>query len=330
MPAARTWLRNPRFDLGLQIGALAGVAPALLLYAFWGSAQASSFVPLASLVAIPFLHVFASFFVAFSDERNQSATSPQRLAAMWLAWAASALVLQATLPRALATFALLYGGWHIFRQNFGFLRELARRGGAAGDRALRRLDHAACAAPALALWLLVSTRGPWRFIGADIFHVAVPEPLLAVALAAVPVTAALRALRGPRAIGFASVMLLAGNAAALLVPALFLDDLTLVYTLSASFHGIQYLAYVSERERERQPDAHPTSVLAPLGGAIVLSMLGWTLAVGMCASFLSPAHADTALLVAWYAIVPFHYFVDGRIWRPALRRSRLPAQRSPA
>jgi hypothetical protein len=90
--------------------------------------------------------------------------------------------------------------------------------------------------------------------------------------------------------------------------------------LSASFHGIQYLAYVSERERERRPEAHPTGVLAPLGGAIVLSMLGWTVAVGAAASFLSPAHADTALLVAWYAIVPFHYFVDGRIWRPAARR----------
>ena len=30
---------------------------------------------------------------------------------------------------------------------------------------------------------------------------------------------------------------------------------------------------------------------------------------------LSPSWANQAILVAWYAIVPFHYFVDGRIWR---------------
>src|SRR5512143_1662187 len=77
----------------------------------------------------------------------------------WAGWAMGALVLLAVAPRALATAALLYGGWHIFRQNFGFLRELAGRADVGGDAWLRRLDHAACAAPAVALWLLVTSRG---------------------------------------------------------------------------------------------------------------------------------------------------------------------------
>jgi hypothetical protein len=312
-----TWLRSPRFDVGLQLGALAGILPALLLYAGFGAARASSFAPLASLIAIPFLHVFGSFFFAFSTERNQSPSPPRRLAAQWALWGAAVLVLQAIAPRALATFALVYGGWHILRQNFGFLRELAHRAGLAGDRTLRRRDLAACAAPAVALWLLVASRGPWSFFAAEIYHPPVPAWLLALAFAAVPATAIWREQRwaGRARASAAGWLLLAGNAAALLVPALLLDDLTLIYTLSASYHGVQYLAYLVERERERRPEQHATFALLPLASAISLSMLAWSLALALVGWLASPERAGHVLLFAWYAIVPFHYFVDGRIWR---------------
>src|SRR5439155_25808004 len=88
-----TWLRSRRFDLWLQLGALAGIAPALAIYASLDGAHASSFLSLASLIAVPFLHVFGSFFFAFSTERNRS-VSPRRLAAQWALWAAAALGLQ--------------------------------------------------------------------------------------------------------------------------------------------------------------------------------------------------------------------------------------------
>src|SRR5438045_1899311 len=157
MSASSVWLRTPRFDVGLQLAALIAVAPPLFLHAF-APRDAASALPLALLIAIPFIHVFGSFFFAFSTERNRSPSPPAKLAAIWVGWTIAALGLLALAPRALATFALLYGGWHILRQNFGFLRELARRGGLGGDRVLRRLDLAACAAPAVALWLLVATR----------------------------------------------------------------------------------------------------------------------------------------------------------------------------
>lgn len=318
MEAPRTWLRTPRFDLGLQLGALAGILPAIVIYVAYDAAHASSLLPLASLIAIPFLHVFGSFFFAFSSERNRSASPPRRLAAYWAVWAACVVALQAAAPRALATFALLYGGWHILRQNFGFLRELAHRGGLAHHRALRRLDLAACVAPAAALWLLVADRGPWRFIGSDVYHAPVPRALLALAFAAVPATALVRErwLAGRSRTAAAGLLLLAGNAVALLAPALVLDDLTLIYTLSASYHGMQYLAYLAERERDRLPDEHPTRVLLPLASAIVMSMLAWFLALTLVA-WAVPTGADQAIVLAWYAIVPFHYFVDGRIWRRA-------------
>ncbi len=318
------WLRSRRFDWSLQIGALAGIAPPLVLYASFGTARASSCLPLASLVAIPFLHVFGSFFYAFSPERNRSASSPRRLGAQWVLWAAAALGLSLALPRALATFALLYGGWHILRQNFGFLRELAHRSGLAQDPALRRLDLAACMAPAIALWLFVASRGPWRFIAADVYHAPVPSWLLGLAFAAIPATMLLRerALAGRRASSRAGLLLLTGNCAALVGPTLLLSDLTLIYTLSASFHGVQYLAYLAEREREARPDLHPTGVLVPLASAIVLSMLAGSLTVAAVAWLFSPARAQEAVLIGWYVIVPFHYFVDGRIWR------RLPHQRA--
>jgi hypothetical protein len=315
------WLRTPRFDLGLQLGALAAVAPPLVLYASSGGSDARAVLPLAALIAVPFVHVFGSFFFAFSIERNGSSSPPARLAAIWAGWTVAALGLMVLAPRALATFALLYGGWHILRQNFGFLRELAGRGGLGADRVLRRLDLAACAAPAVALWLLVAARGPWSFIGVEIHHAVVPRWLVALAFAAVPVTALLRErrLRGRRLSSRAGALLLGGNAAALLVPALLLDDLTVIYTLSASYHGLQYLVYLAQRERERQPHEHPGRVLLPLASAVVWCMIAWSAALALLAWILSASAAQWVLAAAWYAIVPFHYFVDGRIWKPTRR-----------
>jgi hypothetical protein len=303
---SRIWLRSPRFDVGLQLVPLAVVAPAALLYAGLDAGRAAAVLPLAMLFALPFLHVAGSFVFAFSPERNRSASPPRRLAALWALWAIAVLALLPIAPRALATGALLYGGWHIFRQNFGFLRELAGRAGAGGDRALRRLDHAACAAPAVALWLQIAAHGPWSFIGVEVGRLAVPDAVLGLAFAAVPATALLRqARRGAPAGG---LLILGGNALALLGPALLLDDLTLIYTLSATFHGVQYLAYLVERERERD------RTLLPLASGIVLSMMAWLAAV-MALSLLPLALAERALAGLWYLIVPFHYFVDGRIWR---------------
>jgi hypothetical protein len=314
---AGVWLRTPRFDLGFQLAALAGILPAVVIYAVASPARANSVLPLAALIAVPFLHVFGSFFFAFSGERNASASPPRLLAWLWAGWIAVSLALQGVAPRGLATFALIYGGWHIFRQNFGFVRELARRAGNHGDATLRRLDHAACAAPAVFLWLLIADRGPWTFMGADVYHVAVPAWLLAAAALAVPATVALRELHlsGRNRGGRAGLLLLAGNAAALVGPALVLRDLTLIYTLSASYHGIQYLAWLGEKERERRPDDEPARALAPLLSAIILSMLAWAAALVLLFWLLPAGRGDRPLLVAWYAIVPFHYFVDGRIWR---------------
>jgi hypothetical protein len=313
------WLRTARFDVGLQAVALAGIAPVLLLQAAAAAQGAAAVLPLAPLIAVPVVHVFGSFFLAFSHERNLSPTSPSTLATLWGGWTIAALVLMVIAPRGLATLALLYGGWHILRQNFGFLRELAGRGGRGGDRVLRRLDLAACAAPAVALWLLVASFGPWSFIGAEIHHAAAPGWLLALAFAAIPLTALLRQrrLRGSRLSTRAGLLLLGGNAAALLGPALIFRDLTLIYTLSASYHGLQYLLYVAERERERQPHEPPGRVLLPLVSAILACMLAWSGALSLLALIFSPPVAQWMLAAAWYAIVPFHYFVDGRIWRRA-------------
>jgi hypothetical protein len=318
--ATTIWLRSPRFDGWMQAGALACIAPALAIHAAVDPARAASWLPLASLIAIPFLHVFGSFFFAFSPERNQSPSPPFLLAVQWALWVAAAAALSITAPRALATFALLYGGWHILRQNFGFLREVAHRAGRAHDRTLRGLDLAACLAPAVALWLFVAARGPWRFVAADVYHPPVPRLLLVLAFIAVPLTVALRqrhlGLRSPTL--RADLLLLAGNCAALLGPALLLSDLTFIYTLSASYHGFQYLAYLVERERERHPEQHANGVLLPLASAITLSMAALFGALTLVAWLFSPEWANQLLLVLWYAIVPFHYFVDGRIWRRRL------------
>jgi hypothetical protein len=318
------WLRSPRFDVWMQAGPLACIAPALAIYAALEPAHAARFLPLASVVAIPFLHVFGSFFFAFSPERNQSPSPPRWLVAAWALWGVSAVALSVAAPRALASFALIYGGWHILRQNYGFLRELAHRAGRGQDGALRRLDLAACLAPAVALWLLVAARGPWRFISADVYHPEIPRFFLVLAFLAVPLVTALRqwhlGRRSPS--GGAGLLLLCGNSVALLGPALLLSDLTLIYALSASYHGFQYLAYLVERERERQPQIHSNGVLLPLATAITLSMAGSFGALTGVAWLLSPERATQLLLVAWYAIVPFHYFVDGKIWR---RRAGLAA-----
>jgi hypothetical protein len=313
---SRIWLRAAHFDGWLQAGALACIVPALLIHAGVDATRAASYVPLASLIAVPFLHVFGSFFFAFSTERNQSASPPRRLAWQWALWAVAASLLQAWAPRALSTFALLYGGWHILRQNFGFLRELAYRAGRAESRLLRWADLTACATPAVALWLFVAARGPWRFIAADIYHPTIPSFVVIVAFVAVPASVLLRETLAPhRGSRRAGLLLLAGNAVALLGPALLLSDLTLVYTLSASYHGFQYLAYLAERERERHPESHPNGVLLPLGGAVLLSISGVFGALAVVSWLFSPERAEQLLLIAWYAIVPFHYFVDGRIWR---------------
>ena len=126
-----------------------------------------------------------------------------------------------------------------------------------------------------------------------------------------------------RASSTAGLLLLAGNAAALLGPALLLDDLVLIYTLSASYHGFQYLAYLAEREREQRPSEDPTRVLLPLATAILFSMVGWFAALTAVSLLISRVRAEQLLLAAWYAIVPFHYFVDGRIWRRVDSRARL-------
>ena len=322
MRSSTVWLRSPGFDLSLQVGALVGIAPVLLIYACLGATRASSLLPLASLVTIPFVHVFGSFFFAFSKERNTSASSPRRLGLQWFVWAAAAVAMQAFAPRALATLALLYGGWHILRQNFGFLRELAGRAGLGADRTLRTLDLVACAAPAVALWLLISARGPWRFLTADVYHLPVPAGLLALAFAAVPATVILRErwLAGRSASSGAALLLLAGNSVALLAPALFVHDLLLIYTLSASYHGFQYLGYLVTRERERSDAPQATAVLVPLGTAILYSMFALFAALALVGWLFSPAAAERTLLVAWYVIVPFHYFVDGRIWRRGAAR----------
>jgi hypothetical protein len=319
-PGARTiWLRSPRFDAWLQAGALIVIAPALAVYAALGTASASALLPLVSLVALPFLHVFGSFFFAFSAERNQSASSPRRLAVQWALWTVTALGLQVVAPRALATFALLYGGWHILRQNFGFLRELAARSGLVADRTLRRLDLAVCLAPAVALWLWLAARGPWAFLAYEVYHPSVPGWLVAIAFAAVPITIALRERRFARGrrVSTAGLLLCAGNVVALLLPALLVHDLLLIYTLSATYHGFQYLAYLAVRERERSPSEPPVAVLAPLASAILLSMVALLVALTLVEWLVAPGRANDALVVVWYAIVPFHYFVDGRIWRRA-------------
>lgn len=318
MSSSALWLRSARFDVGFQFGALLGILPAVLVYRFANEGQAATFMPMASLFAVPLLHVFGSFFFAFSAERNQSPSRPAGLALCWVAWVVAALVLLERASELLATFALVYGGWHIFRQNFGFLRELAGRGRNGADRRLRRLDMIASATPAMALWLLISARGPWRFLGAEVIHLPIPYELVMLALALVPVSALLRILMQPRG-ERAAALLLTGNAVALLGPALFLDDLVLIYTLSASYHGIQYLAYLAERERERQPSAHPAQALLPLFHSIFLAMLGWFSLAALLA-LLAPADAERVAIAAWYAIVPFHYFVDGRIWKVGAAR----------
>lgn len=313
----RTWLRNPRFDVALQLGALAGILPALLVYAALGTARGASVLPLALLIALPFLHVFGSFFFAFSEERNRSASSPRWLLGAAAVWIVVSSLLQAVTSRGLATFALLYGGWHILRQNFGFLRELAGRAGLGADRGLRRLDLAACLAPAVALWLLVADRGPWTFMGADVYHLAVPRWLLALAFVAIPATCLFRERRiaGRANARTASLLILAGNAGALVGPALFLDDLTIVYTLAASFHGIQYLAYLADRQRAVSPHTPTAQLLAPMASMIVLCTIGWLLLLALLMWLLPQARVNQAVLLVWYAAVPFHYFVDGRIWR---------------
>jgi hypothetical protein len=314
---SRVWLRSPRFDGWLQVGALACVTPALVIHSTLDPTRAASYMPLASLIAIPFLHVFGSFFFAFSKQRNASASPPRLLAIEWAVWGVAAVALSLTVPRLLATFALIYGGWHILRQNFGFLRELAHRAGHAQDRTLRRLDLAACLAPAVALWLFVAARGPWRFIDADIYHPAFPRLIIVVAFFAVPITISLRqrhlGWRSPS--GRAGLLLLAGNGAALLGPGLLLSDLTFIYTLSASYHGFQYLAYLVEREREQHRELHPNAALLPLAAAVTLSMFAWFGALTVVSWLFSPERTMQLLLIAWYAIVPFHYFVDGKIWR---------------
>jgi len=298
----------------------------LLIYAALGATRASSLLPLASLVTIPFVHVFGSFFFAFSKERNESAWSPRRFGAQWVAWATAVFAMQAFAPRALATLALLYGGWHILRQNFGFLRELAGRAGLGGDRTLRMLDLVACAAPAVALWLFISERGPWRFLIVDVHHLPVPKWLLALAFAAVPVTVMVRErwLAGRSASSNAALLLLAGNSVALLAPALFVHDLVLIYTLSASYHGFQYLGYLVTRERERSGAPLTSAALLPLGTAILYCMFALFAALALVGWVVSAAAAERTLVVAWYVIVPFHYFVDGRIWRrPARARTAI-------
>lgn len=331
--ARSRWLHSARFDAWLQLGALLSVAPALALYATLGSGHASTYLSLGALVAIPFLHVFGSFFVAFSRDRNTSATTPRQLVVVWAVWTLVVLAVHRAAPRELATFALLYGGWHILRQNFGFLRELAGRAGLGEDRSLRRWDLATCFAPALALWAYLSARGPWRFISDEIHHVPVPPWLLAGIFAAVPVCAvgrelwiarlARRALPSRARTSLAGTLLVAGNAVALLLPALLLDDLLLIYTLAATYHGFQYLAYVANREQQRAGRGLPSFMLgesaslalAPLCGAIALMMMAWFAALLLAGLLLGPALAERVLLVLWFAIVPFHYFVDGRIWR---------------
>ena len=152
---------------------------------------------------------------------------------------------------------------------------------------------------------------------ADVYHLAVPSWLLALAFAAVPATVILRERRlaGRSASSGAALLLLAGNSVALLVPALFVHDLLLIYTLSATYHGFQYLGYLVTRERERSGGQLATAVLLPLGTALLFSMFALFVALGLVGWLFSPAAAEQTLLVAWYAIVPFHYFVDGRIWR---------------
>src|SRR5262245_14139708 len=49
-PVQRIWFRSPRFDLGLQLGALVGIAPPLLVYAALDPTRASSMLPLVSLI----------------------------------------------------------------------------------------------------------------------------------------------------------------------------------------------------------------------------------------------------------------------------------------
>jgi len=56
-------------------------------------------------------------------------------------------------------------------------------------------------------------------------------------------------------------------------------------------------------------------VLLPLASAILFAMLAWSGAVMAIGALASTGIADRALVSAWYAIVPFHYFVDSRIWR---------------
>jgi hypothetical protein len=330
----RIWLRSASYDVWLQGGALLGVAPALVLSATLGQAQMAAYLSLATLIAIPFLHVFASFFVGFSG-RNASATSPSRLLRYALIWTVVVAGLHRVTPRGLATFALLYGGWHILRQNFGLLRELADRAGLRQDARLRRLDLVACLAPAVALWLWVSARGPWSFLGGDVYHLSLPAPVLWAALAAVGVTALARErhVRSLPGVGGSATaaggLILGGNAVALLVPALLLNDLVLIYAVAASYHGFQYLAYVAERERERErhtaghrtlPAARPDDPfdlqpLVPLSSAVVVMMMAWVSVLLLAGLLLGPERAEQVLLVAWYLIVPFHYFVDSRIWR---------------
>jgi hypothetical protein len=335
----RTWLRSPGFDLQLQLGALLGVAPALLVHAAFDAERASSYLSLATLVAIPFIHVFGSFFYAFSAERNRSDTPPPRLFAIAAVWVVAVLVLSRVAPRGLATFALLYGGWHIARQNFGLLRELSHKAGLAADPTLRRLDSLATLTPAIALWVLISTRGPWRFIAADVHHLPLPAWLLWAAFLMVPASLLVRELwlrrlvqtAGRPSPSVAGLLLLTGNAAALLVPALLLDELTLIYTLAASYHGFQYLAYLSGREHDRQArdplsvGTSPILALLPLAGAVALMMMLWFVVLLGAGWLLGPSVAEQVLLAAWYCIVPFHYFVDGQIWRrPRPSRSEAP------
>jgi hypothetical protein len=339
-PAPRVWMVSPAFDLTFFI------ATALVTLLPWLAIERYHVNPFHVIAAVAIAsngpHLASTWTRIYLDG-NERFRRPFHYVVMPALIAAFVvtmlLVIEGPRSRTIRTILFYWAFWHFMMQNWGILRIYQRRCGDAG-KPLAQLER-------VVLWLAglypVLSRlhtGPWKLLGAKIYHPTVDLWMVHASAAALVTAASVyavlqirRLIRGERVAWIRPLFLCAAFVGFLVPFVLIKRNGSAAFAAAACWHGFQYIGIVWFYNRNRwkagvDPKARFVSWISQPGRApfYFLGLLG---VVGVFYGFAQLAarfsyNADTWASMVWISLTLGHYYVDGVIWK--LRKPELQKQ----
>ncbi len=274
-------------------------------------------------------HIFQTFSRTHADRAEFERHRTLHIAMLPTLLAACLFLYQAGHYRELSIFFQAFGAWHIARQNIGFLKLYQRLGGdGRADRVLDLITY-------YAVWFACMVHTPRVYLPESTVDNALTNLLLQLTQD-YPITMAVVEYGSAGMAGLALLsslartLWLARRGGGLNVPKLLFMWSTIInylfvfvilrlwvpvpalaiIALETIYHDIQYHAFIHRYQQERFPGGVQTA------RRWLLASLAYGAGVVFVEAYLIEWHEySDALFIPILAVVMWHYYIDGRIWK---------------